>query len=825
MRNPLLLVTLACLALAGCGGGSSSAGGGGTQSISVAFSGTLPTSLNVGATANLSAAVANDASAKGVNWSCAPSLACGSFNPPSTTSGGMTTYTAPTTVPAGGSVTITAISVSDGTKSTSQSVTIAGAQISITTQAPATMPVGATAPVAATTVNDPANPSVNWSCTPSLLCGTFSPSSSGSGVAATYTAPATVPAGGTVTIIASSVTDPSKTASETVTISALAISISLTAPPPGAMQTGTTAVIGATTVNDPANLSVNWSCTPLGTCGSFSPASTASGATTTYTDPAATPTGGTVTITATSATDGSKVASAVVMVSKPATNALLQGQYAFSVKGPTSDRGATTFTGSVTLDGNGEVTGGIEDVVAPKYFDLADPILATVPASIPSTSYYAVDANGHGILRMYTQNNEALDLSFVLTSASHAEVIEADGDPGSGTLDLQTPAGAGFAASQISGAYAFTVGGVDFKNPPTATIAIGGTFVADGASNIISGTIDLNSNGTFATEPFTGVVATAPDGNGRGQLRFVPIHQSTRTFTYYIVNSKVLRLFEDDGVDLTGGSAYAQGTASATLSGKYVYRHGGWNAAQTVRTVAAGQFAASASAITGVSDANASGTPAVPSVGKAVSGTYSLTANGDATVSGTAAVTDAAGSSTFNVYMVDPTLNILDPNNADGTGGALLLHTDGNLTGTGLVLPQSVGTVPTFTGNYAVNLVNSIPGTNEDELDLVGVMLSDGFGNFVNGLADYDENESFNPGPVLGAGVTGTFASDATNAGHFTAGLSVTPAAGGYVFLPGVAAPNAFAVSIYQAGVKQGLVIETDTQGSVEGTLVQMRLP
>jgi hypothetical protein len=577
-------------------------------------------------------------------------------------------------------------------------------------------------------------------------------------------------------------------------------------------------------VNDPANPSVNWSCTPVGACGAFSAASTASGATTTYATPVATPTGGAVTITATSATDGTKVANAVVMISKPATNALLQGQYAFSVKGPTSDRGATTFTGSVTLDGNGGVTGGIEDVVAPKYFDLADPILATVAASIPSTSYYAVDANGHGILRMYTQNNETLDLSFVLTSASHAEVIEADGDPGSGTLDLQTPTGTGFAASQISGAYAFIVSGVDFKNPPTATTAIGGTFVADGASNITSGTIDLNSNGTFATEPFTGVVATAPDSNGRGQLRFVPIHQSTRTFTYYIVNNKVLRLFEDDGVDLTGGSAYAQGTASATLSGKYVYRHGGWNAGQTVRTVAAGQFTASASTVAGVSDANASGTPAVPSAGKAVSGTYSLTANGP-TVSGTATVTDAAGNSTFNVYMVDPTLNILDPNNASGTGGALLLHTDGNLTGTGLLLPQSVGTAPTFSGNYAVNLVNSIPGTNADELNLVGVMLSDGFGNFVNGLADYDENESFNPGPVLGAGVRGAFAADATNAGHFTGGFSVTPAAGGYVFLPGVAAPNAFTVSIYQAGVKQGLVIETDTQANIEGVLVQQQLP
>jgi hypothetical protein len=45
------------------------------------------------------------------------------------------------------------------------------------------------------------------------------------------------------------------------------------------------------------------------------------------------------------------------------------------------------------------------------------------------------------------------------------------------------------------------------------------------------------------------------------------------------------------------------------------------------------------------------------------------------------------------------------------------------------------------------------------------------------------------------------------------------------VFLPGVAAPNAFTVSIYQAGVKQALVIETDTQANIEGVLVQQQLP
>ena len=76
--------------------------------------------------------------------------------------------------------------------------------------------------MSATVSNDSMNAGVSWSCAPANACGLFSPSSTASAVATTYTAPAVVPAGGQVTVTAKSITDPTKSASSVVMIFATA---------------------------------------------------------------------------------------------------------------------------------------------------------------------------------------------------------------------------------------------------------------------------------------------------------------------------------------------------------------------------------------------------------------------------------------------------------------------------------------------------------------------------------------------------------------------------------------------------------------------------
>lgn len=131
-----------------------------------------------------------------------------------------------------------------------------------------------------------------------------------------------------------------------------------------------------------------------------------------------------------------------------------------------------------------------------------------------------------------------------------------------------------------------------------------------------------------------------------------------------------------------------------------------------------------------------------------------------------------------------------------------------------------------FTGNYALDLQNSIATATPDELDLVGVFTSDGTANFTNGLADYNQNSTVNSVLMAGAALTGTFAADTTHAGHSTGTITVTPPVGGYSFVTGAtSATAAFNASFYQVSASQAFVIETDTQANVAGVLVQVQLP
>lgn len=102
-----------------------------TSNIQVTFSTGFapPSSANINSQFEVAATVANDPNGStdgnGVNWTvtCGSTGACGSFNPTSTITT-PSTYTAPAAVPSGNTVTITATSVTDYTKTVSGTVTI-----------------------------------------------------------------------------------------------------------------------------------------------------------------------------------------------------------------------------------------------------------------------------------------------------------------------------------------------------------------------------------------------------------------------------------------------------------------------------------------------------------------------------------------------------------------------------------------------------------------------------------------------------------------------------------------------------------------------------
>lgn len=95
---------------------------------------------------------------------------------------------------------------------------------------------------------------------------------------------------------------------------AIAVTFSTGYPPPAALDTNQTVGIAAVVTNDPKNAGVNFTCAPVGECGSFSPDPIASDIPTAYQAPPTIPSGGSVIVTATSVTDATKSVSATITI-------------------------------------------------------------------------------------------------------------------------------------------------------------------------------------------------------------------------------------------------------------------------------------------------------------------------------------------------------------------------------------------------------------------------------------------------------------------------------------------------------------------------------
>jgi hypothetical protein len=218
----LVVFIVLVIMITGC---SSSGSPNPPESISVALSPQPPSSTGTGSTINLTAVVSNDSANAGVKWSVAcGSSQCGSFSTASTASGTATKFTAPTSAPKPATLAITATSVTDSTKSASATITISAPSAPITValnSPPGSLAATTSAALTATVANDSANAGVTWSVTcGSAQCGSFNPTTTPSGTATTYSAPAAPPTPATVTVTATSVSDTTKSASASITITA-----------------------------------------------------------------------------------------------------------------------------------------------------------------------------------------------------------------------------------------------------------------------------------------------------------------------------------------------------------------------------------------------------------------------------------------------------------------------------------------------------------------------------------------------------------------------------------------------------------------------------
>ncbi len=337
--------------------------------------------------------------------------------------------------------------------------------------------------------------------------------------------------------------------------------------------------ITATVANDPIAGSVNWSCTPSASCGTFNPTTTTTGVATTYTAPATVTSG--VVITATLATDATISASTgSISITASTTSPLADGNYVFSLSGQDTNS-LYSLSGVFTVNQTGTITAGEQDYVAlgPEANDLINgtgvsTVITTADGNLQITlvtcnlldctnTDATLPGGGTEILNgtiTPLNPNKALITEFDLTATS------------SGELDLQNAAAA---IAPPAGSYAFDATGIDGSDN---AMSIGGVFTVDGATRR-----DLGSRQHFRPQrwpQYTGTTfqgetlvagqstVSGPDTSGRVVFTLDTTDFGTIAFAGYIVDSTTIRLTEttDSFGSSTGGTAFSQGANTGTFT-------------------------------------------------------------------------------------------------------------------------------------------------------------------------------------------------------------------------------------------------------------------
>jgi len=264
---------------------------------------------------------------------------------------------------------------------------------------------------------------------------------------------------------------------------------------------------------------------------------------------------GAVTITATS---GSKSGSAVLNVTNLTLgNGTLSGTYAFALQG-IDTLGPVYTAGTITADGNGNITGGSMDSNS----------AANGVSSAMLTGTYSITADGRGQMTVTAVGSSTGTMfRFVISQdGTKGKVIEFDGTAAAaGTFEKQT-------AGALSGTYTFRLGGVEMDSALEYMGEVG-VMTLPSSGTALNGFADANlTNGiSYSSHTFNGTI-NSPTG-GRGTMTFKLVNGTTVDFVYYVVSPSKLYMVSSDagaGTELLSGQAEMQGTLGA-FAGDYTF--------------------------------------------------------------------------------------------------------------------------------------------------------------------------------------------------------------------------------------------------------------
>jgi hypothetical protein len=473
------------------------------------------------------------------------------------------------------------------------------------------------------------------------------------------------------------------------------------------------------------------------------------------------------------------------------------------------------LAGSVTIDENGNVVAGEQDFNGE--FTSPQP---SGDAITGGNLTWVNMATGQATLTLQTSNSalgvngvETIGVQFV--NPNHALIVHFDGTAtSSGSMDLQT------LPSTLAGGYAFTFTQIDPRF--NKSIVSGGVFSIAG-TKLQNGVVDTDNWGSVTKgTTFSGTVSP-PDSFGRGTITGTRIASA---INYYIVGPEAIRIIDVDTTSSGVGSAFGQGASAGAFDsnslGTSVFGVAGnpfaWNGA-------AGMFTTTPSSGTfqGVADNSYYDQDAgsVIHYAATIGGVYSIASNGYGSLTITPG--DLGNIGSFGIYLTDPNLNLIDPNNtANGIGGALIVDLDTFLNGTGILVPQTDTSTTSFAGNYSFGAqvyTSNLPGW---EFDFVGQgSVADGAFSGT-GLVS-DPFRALGPSSAdSGATFSGPVVPDLSNPGRYTIGSAASGSF--FVTVPNEWGLNYYGGAAYQANGGQLFWVDEGSLNIWLGTLQQQTL-
>ena len=661
--------------------------------------------------------------------------------------------------------------------------TSASSTISVSIMSPASaqtidqgQTVGVTASVSssnASTINQGVMWSISGSGCTGAACGSLTNQTATS---VTYNAPSSVLSNTVVSVVATSVENPAKSASIQITVAAIAVQIQnkvseLAAGTGNFFNTQFVALVQ----NDPSGAGVTWTLTANGAecspaCGTLTVNGPQS-MSLTYTPPTSVPAApaNVPTLTATSVTNPSESATDAFTIFNGAAacgtggnESELNGEYAIMLQG-WSGTGAGSpflFGASFGADGAGHITGGADQF---NPFFIRSESGAGV---IPSASSYSVGSDNRGCLTLTDENEVTYTFQFSLGGiaagiASKGDIIyinqqSATPQRGSGILRKQDPTA--FSLSALAPNYALGVDGwANASSSSTVLVhyAAAGSFTQSGGT-LSNSAFDANDGGSaFNQQGLTNFgTVQGPISTGTGAtyatISLPGPSGGEADVTVYVINSSELFFISND-LSETGIGALFCGRAIATpssftaasISPNYILRFTGNSSSSAAAAIGLASFSGGAEgSVSGVFDQFAGGT----ATNQNISGTYGFT-----TISGRLEINGGSTAASPICYLTNPADNI----------SAVCISTDKSASGGVFdTQPASTYSDTSLSGNFFFGM--NEPGDNTVP-DLSGVA------SISTGSLTGTQDQASSAGLSLGSAISATMSISANGTGNLGA--------------------------------------------------------